>query len=387
METRDQFFEIDRNSTIEQLSEYGEQFAWLQRAVAWHIGDLARYAEARWPEHWQQVFPEWISPGLVDRCKGVAKAYPTEADRNILATWTQHMRVAGKPDRIALVAAMVDKGLTSDESGNVATGEKPRWLLAVDVNYHLHRHWHSGAETAAAMQVSEWVGRMVERLKEHGLTDCVCCFDGPDNFRKTLTKDWPDPYKPRPPKDPELIQQIQLVRELLHKSGLRCVSIDTFEADDVMASYASQFDGRVTLLSQDKDMKQCLGESVNMLLDVEWNEDPTSGEMLPDYHWLSAKKHTEATGIRPVRWAEYQAIWGDPVDGIKGAPGIGEKGAKGLILAFGTLDKVIEAARADDERIKPEKRAALIELAERLDVVRQLVTLRTDLRIPMDTRV
>jgi 5'-3' exonuclease len=397
METRDQFFEITPNSTMEALSEYGGQFAYLQRGVPWWIGDLARYAEARWPEEWYQVFPEWISPGLVERCKGVAKAYPNEADRNSLATWTQHMKVASKPDRVELVAAMIAQGLTSDESrkdiyANSEDG-KPRWLLAVDVNYHLHRHWYSGAGVEAAKQVCDWVGRMVERLKEKGLTDVVACFDSPNNFRKALTKEWADEYKPRPPKPPELIQQLQLVRTLLDDSGFRCAAVDTFEADDLMASYAVQFTGKVTLLAQDKDMKQCLSETCNMLLDVEWNEDPTSGDMIPDYQWLSAKQHIEATGIQPNQWADYQAIAGDNVDGIKGAIGIGEVGANKLIAEFGSLLAVLQAAVAEDERITPKNRTSFLTLpedhpfAEHVDIVRQLVTLRTDVRIPNDTRI
>lgn len=376
---------------MEELQSYGMGFAGWQRDAYWMIGDLAKYAESRWPEIWHQVFPEWVSPGLVDRCKAVAKAYPNEEDRNPFCSWTQHMREAGKPDRKELLEAIANEGLTTDESRKAAKTAEPggrkRWLLAVDVNYFLHRFWYSGSGVEAAKQVSDWIGRTVERLKAKGFTDCVACFDGPNNFRKKLTAEWEDQYKPRPPKEPELIQQLQLVRQLIHDSGIRCVTVDGFEADDLMASYAAQFEGRVTILSQDKDLKQCLNERVNMLLDIQWEQDPTSGDMMPAYQWLSAKQHTETSGIRPDQWAEFQAIWGDNVDGIKGAIGIGEAGAKALMQQFDTLDAVIEAARADDEQIKPKKREALLQLAARLDVVRQLVTLRTDIDVPGDTRI
>jgi 5'-3' exonuclease len=396
MSLRPQFFDVPTNSTQESLQGHGTSFAELQRGINWWIGDLARYAEARWPDTWHQVFPEWISPGLVDRCKAVAKAYPNEEDRNPDCTYTQHMQLANKPDRKKLLEEVARNGLTSDESrkttqeaSEAGTDEPPvaRWLLAVDVNYHLHRHWFSGAGVEAATRVSEWIQRTVERLTEKGLTDVACCFDSQRNFRKELTAEWEAKYKDRPPKDPELVQQLQLVGELLTQAGFRCVTVDGFESDDVLASYAAQFDGRVTILTQDKDLKQALSESCNMLLDVEWEEDQTSGDMLPTYKWLSAKQHTETTGLRPDQWPDYQAIWGDTVDGIKGAPGIGEKGAKDLILEFGTVDAVIQAAREEDERIKPKKREALLQLAGQLDTVRQLVTMRTDVRVPMDTRI
>jgi 5'-3' exonuclease len=341
----EQFFKITPNSTLEELSEYAGHAAYLQRAVPWWIGDLARYAEARWPETWHQIFPEWISPGLVDRCKGVAKAYPDESDRNLLCTWSQHKQVANKPDRRELLEEIVAKGLTTDESRKAAADDRTRWLLAVDVNYHLHRHWFSGAGVEAAVRVTEWIQRTVERLKEKGVTDVVCCFDSTRNFRKELTAGWEDKYKDRPPKDPELVQQIHLVNQLLEGAGFRCVTLDGFESDDILASYAEQFEGRVTILSQDKDMKQCLSRKCNMLTDVDWTEDPTSGDMLPEYKWLSAKEHTDTTGLRPDQWPDYQAIWGDNVDGIKGAPGIGEVGAKDLILEFGTLDTIFRVVR------------------------------------------
>ena len=78
---------------------------------------------------------------------------------------------------------------------------------------------------------------------------------------------------------------------------------------------------------------------------------------------------------------------GDNCDGIKGAAGIGEKGALDLIKEFGTIEAVIEAAKADDKRIKPKKRESLIAFEEKLEVTRKLVTLRTDLAVPVNTRI
>jgi 5'-3' exonuclease len=377
--------------TLQQLEAFGRDLVWWQKNINWYIGDCARAAAALSPDHWEQVFPEG-PPDLIARCMAVAKAYPRKEDRNPLATWTIHMREANKPDRIQRVQAHVDAGRTSDEAAKAnqeerADNNRPRWLLAVDVNYFLHRFWFSGAGVEAAVGVASWVQRTVERLKEKGLTDVACCFDSHTNHRKELTKDWEDKYKDRPPKDAELVQQLQLVRELLGGHGFACVSVDGMEGDDCMASFAAQFDGRITLLTQDKDIRQCLSDHCNMLLDVEWVEDDTSGDRLPDYKWLSAKQHTEATGIRPDQWTSFQAIMGDNVDGIKGVAGIGEKGAADLVKEFGTVEAVIEAAKADDERITAKKRQALIEFEPKLEVTRQLVTLRTDLELPLNTRV
>ena len=119
--------------------------------------------------------------------------------------------------------------------------------------------------------------------------------------------------------------------------------------------------------------------------------------MLPDYKWLTAEKHTEETGVPPERWADYQAIAGDTTDGIKGAPGIGAKGAATLLQTFGSLEAVLEAASASgetqsgethkDERLREKQIQALLQLREKLDVTRKLVTLVTDLPISVNTRI
>jgi 5'-3' exonuclease len=375
--------------TIEEAESYGTGLAEQQRDVMFQLGDLARYAEARWPDNHYQVWPEWVSHGLIARAAGVARAYPNQADRLHDVTYTQYMQNAGRQDRHERLAAIVDKGLTSDESRKADWDERQRWLLAIDVHFYLHRFWYSGAELESAMSVASWVGRLVERLIEKQLTDVVCCFDSKRNHRKELVANagWEDQYKDRPPKPEGLGHQLTLVRELLEKAGYCCVSQDGFEADDLLASFAKQFDGRVSISSADKDLRQCLSDECNMLLDVTWSEDETSGDMIPDYKWLSARSHTEATGIRPDQWAEYQAIMGDNVDGIKGVAGVGAKGAADLIKEFGTVEGVIQAAKDDHESIRPKKREALIDFEEKLAVTRRLVTLKTDLEIPTTTRI
>lgn len=375
------------NLTMEEAEFLGEFFAKIQRDVNFYLGDLARYSEIRWPETHHQVFPEWVSPGLLSRTAGVCRAYPSQGERKHEATYSQYMQQSGKPDRQKVLAEIVDKGLTTDESRAETKVDKSRWLIAIDVNYFIHRFWYSGAGVESAVSVANWIQRTAERLKAKGLTDVACCFDSKTNHRKELTKDWDDQYKDRPEKDPELKQQINLVYELLKGHGFSCVSVDGMEADDCMASYAKQFPGRVTILTQDKDLRQVLSEKCNMLLDIEYNQDEKTGEHVPEYKWLSAKQHTEATGIPPSQWIEYQTLMGDASDGVKGAVGIGQKIAAELIQEFGSIEAAIKAAKDEDERIKPRKRQALIDFEPKLEITRQLVTMRTDLELPNNTRI
>ena len=475
--------EATSEATMEAFEAFGSDCAEWQRGVNWYIGDLARMAERRWPDHWMQIFPEWMSPDHIARCKAVSQAYKP-VERNVLATWSIHMREANKPDRVARVQGHVDAGRTSDEARKHCTdtekgamspsGETTKappqclgkkrnsdgvnqeeggskglqagdarptsnaWLLAVDVNYYVHRFFHSGAGVEAATSVADWVERLVGRLKEKGLTDLACCFDATTNHRKALTADWAKQYKPRPPKEAELKGQIETAYNLLHGKGFACVTVADMEADDVMASFAAQFDGRVTLLTQDKDARQCLNERVNILLDVEWQEDQTSGTAIPTYKWVvgewtqeakqptNVASHTtdgcsyngaKVTGITPALWPDFQAIAGDSTDGIVGAPGIGAEGAMALVKEFGSVDAAVTAAAAPPanpwqsqkgpkggqqwrhkttgevkkQKKQPDDRskewAALRTLGETLDVTKQLVTMRTDLAIPLTTKL
>lgn len=394
---RPMFFDAS-DLSVEEMEQWGKDFTAWQKAINWYMGDLARAAKAKLGEdNYSQVFPPPpdSSLGGIQRYEGVARAYPREENRNPLATWTIHSREANRPDRLQRVQAHVDAGRTSDEAVKANKEERtndnrPRWLLAFDIHYFAHRHYYSGAGVETAMRVSEWVQRTVNRLKEKGASDVVCAFEGIGSFRKELTagEGWEEHrYKDRPPKPEDLRHQLQLVRQLLEGFGFLCVSVDGYEADDVLASYAHQFQGHTTILTADKDLRQALSERCNILLDVEWSTDDTSGEIMAEYKWLTAMTHTDATGIRPEQWCDFQTLMGDPVDGIKGAPNIGEKGAADLIKEFDSVDFIIAAAKADDERIKPAKREALIDFESKLDVTRRLVTLVTTLKLPQNTRI
>jgi len=386
---------------VSGMESWGKDLAWWQRQINWYLGDLAKAAKAKLGEdNYSQVFPVDVSPGLIQRCEAVARAYPPK-DRNPAASWAIHMQHANKPNRVELVAAAVNAGRTSDEErehskqvNQQVEQKRKRWLLAIDVNYHVTRMWASGAEAEAAKEVSQWFKRTVERLKEKGLTDAVCCFDSRTSFRKELTKEWEDrKYKDRATKDPELGQQLILAEQML--SEFCCVKKDGFEADDFMASFAKQFDGHVTLMTVDKDMRQCLSPKCNMLVDIEWTEDPTSGEKLPDYKWVSVKDHikgctynsTPVSGITPEQWTTFQCLAGDSSDNIAGAEGIGAKFASDLVKEFGTVEAIIKAAKDEDYRITEKKRQALIEFESRYETTMKLVTLITDLELPTTTRI
>ena len=385
--------------------------AFIQRSANWIIGDLALAAELQYPSTHEQAWPVWVSPDLLDRCKAVCLAYPPDS-RNIDATWSIHMKHTKDPQRVALVQAHVDAGHTSDEArktpvtvAEVVPEPEPvveqepedtnRWLLCVDISYYINRQFpKSGATTA--VDVCGWLARLILHLVEtKNLTDVVVCFDGPNNHRKKLTEGWEFPYKDkRTEKDTELVVQLNAIPDRLKELNIPCVKLDGFEADDVMASYAAQFPGKVTLMTADKDLRQCLSPKCNILRDVSWEENTDTGQHLRTFDWVSAKKHFEdgvtyggvkAAGITPEQWPHYQAIAGDPVDEIKGCIGIGGKGALDLIHAHGTVQGVIQACKDGTANLTQKKIDAVLDFEPLAETTLLLTTMRTDLNVPKIT--
>lgn len=391
------------DTSIEDFETWCNLVSESQRGVLWWLGDLALMAERRWPDKWNQVFPVWISPDQIARCKAVSAAYKPE-DRNLDATWSIHMTNSKRPDRVSVVAAHVEAGHTSDEARKnpqPSTATKTDWLLAVDVNGFVCSYFFGTPGEQRAMSAENfvsWLVKLIERTRAKGLTDVVCCMDSRTNFRKALTETWEKPYKSsRTAKEEELTRQLRMVPDLLKAQNMPVVSIDDMEADDVIASYAVQFSGNVTIASKDKDMRQCLKTGkCNILSESKEELNEETGSYVYREKWITETSHINdgmsfgsvvVKDITPEQWPHYQAIAGDSVDDIDGVKGIGAKGAMDLIKAHGTVSGVIAAAESGLIALTEKKRQAVLEFASVADVMLKLVTLKTDLQVPMITKL
>jgi DNA polymerase-1 len=185
-------------------------------------------------------------------------------------------------------------------------------------------------------------------------------------FRNRLYAD----YKAhRPPPPPDLVPQFPLVREATRAFGVPCLELPGYEADDLIAAYACHvrdLGGEVVIVSSDKDLMQLVGDRVSML-DTMKNLRIGRPEVI------------EKFGVPPEKVVDVQALCGDPVDNVPGAPGIGIKTASALINEYGDLDSVL--ARAGE--IKQDKRRqTLIDFADQIRLSRELVRLDCDTPMP-----
>jgi DNA polymerase I len=175
-----------------------------------------------------------------------------------------------------------------------------------------------------------------------------------------------DLYKANREAMPEdLRPQIPLTREATRAFNLACLELENFEADDIIATLARQAreaGGRVTIISSDKDLMQLVGGGVEMF------------DAMKNLR-IDADGVAEKFGVGPDRVVDVQALAGDSVDNIPGAPGIGIKTAALLINEFGDLEALLERA---GEVPQPKRRQTLIEFADQIRLSKRLVTLDDD---------
>ncbi|MDD9798073.1 MAG: DNA polymerase I, partial [Alphaproteobacteria bacterium] len=134
------------------------------------------------------------------------------------------------------------------------------------------------------------------------------------SFRNDI---FPD-YKANRAEAPEdLVPQFPLIREAVKAFGVAQFELEGFEADDLIASYATQAaksGARVTIVSSDKDLMQLVTPHINML------------DTMKDKH-IGIEEVTEKFGVPPEKVIDVQALAGDSTDNIPGVPGIGVKTA------------------------------------------------------------
>ena len=189
-----------------------------------------------------------------------------------------------------------------------------------------------------------------------------------DSARKTFRNEIYKEYKANrgdPPED--LIPQFKIIKESVEAFGIQSIELKGFEADDIIATYASQASKKgwkVSIVSSDKDLMQLVSKNIN-LLDTMKNKIVGPNEVL------------EKFGVNPDKVIDVQALAGDSSDNIPGAPGVGIKTASDLINQFGDLDGLLKNC----EEIKQIKRKESIkENIDQIKISKELVTLKNDVK-------
>ena len=184
-----------------------------------------------------------------------------------------------------------------------------------------------------------------------------------DTFRNELY----DKYKANRPDVPEdLLKQLPLAIDWIEKMGFETAMKTGFEADDIVASIATDAKRKgyeVRIVSHDKDLYQLIDDDMVYLFDpikkTKINED----------------KCFLKYGVKPSQFIDYQSLLGDSADNVPGVKGVGAKTAQALIQEYGSLDKIYE----NIEHIEKTRwKNLLIQGKEMAYLSKKLVTLKTD---------
>ncbi|MEM0923547.1 MAG: 5'-3' exonuclease H3TH domain-containing protein, partial [Pseudomonadota bacterium] len=211
-------------------------------------------------------------------------------------------------------------------------------LYLLDGSAYIFRAYHAlppltrksdGLPIGAVSGFCNMLHKMVAGFGKSAPTHLAVIFDhSSETFRNDIYAEYKANRAPMPE---DLRPQIPLIREATRAFGLPCIEMEGWEADDIIATYAVQAaaDGaEVTIVSSDKDLMQLIRPGVTML-------DPMkNARMGPEE--VAAK-----FGVSPDRVIDVQALAGDSVDNVPGAPGIGVKTAAQLISEYGDLDSLL----------------------------------------------
>jgi len=172
----------------------------------------------------------------------------------------------------------------------------------------------------------------------------------------------------------ELAAQLPLIQELLEQLGVRVVSEEGVEADDILASIArgaAETGFTALIASSDKDLAQLVGGGISLIKPT--GRGPEGGVTL-----LDPEKVRETFGVPPEGIVDFLSLVGDTSDNVPGVPSVGEKTATRLLSQFGSLDALLDNV----EQVKNARvRENLKEHADDALLARRLITLKEDITV------
>jgi DNA polymerase-1 len=225
----------------------------------------------------------------------------------------------------------------------------------------------SGQTTNA---VYGFASMLANTLRDEAPTHFAVAFDV---SRKTWRQaDFPE-YKANRSKTPDEFKgQVELIGELLDTMNAHRFAVDGFEADDVIATLATQAEAagfEVLIVTGDRDSFQLVSEHTTVLY-------PTKG--VSELTRFTPAKVEEKYGLTPQQYPDFAALRGDPSDNLPGIPGVGEKTATKWINQFGSFAELVERA----EEIKGKVGQSLRDHLESVKLNRHLTELVRDVELP-----
>ncbi|HWF26032.1 MAG TPA: DNA polymerase I, partial [Solirubrobacteraceae bacterium] len=213
---------------------------------------------------------------------------------------------------------------------------------------------------------------LVKILTDYGPKATVVVWDAGSSGRKEIYQE----YKAQRSSRPDLLkEQWPHLEPLVDAFGYRNLSVEGYEADDVIASIAEKAKAAsipVMVVTGDRDAYQLVDDEVRIM---------TTSRGITDTRVYDRDGVVDRYGIPPELVPDFIGLKGDTSDNIPGVPGIGDKTAAELLQRFGSLEGVL--AHVDD--ISGAKRKQnLTEHAENARISKELATAKREIPLDLD---
>ncbi len=257
-------------------------------------------------------------------------------------------------------------------------------LLLIDAPSAYFRAFHGvpvtvtapdGTPVNAVRGTLDVLARQIRELRPQAF---VACFDA--DWRPAWRVEAIPSYKTHRVADdggdgtPDLLEpQVPILEAVLDAIGLARCGVAEFEADDVIGTYAAEWDGPVDVITGDRDLFQLVRDDkpVRIIYSVERFAAIDEAAVARKYD------------IPGRGYGEFAVLRGDPSDGLPGVPGIGAKTAAALINRFGTVAAMVAALERGDEAGFPAgARTKLERSRDYLEAAELVVRVRPDVPLP-----
>ncbi|MDN5385201.1 DNA polymerase I [Streptomyces sp. LB8] len=264
----------------------------------------------------------------------------------------------------------------SKKTDSTPGGSRPRLMLMDGHSLAYRAFFALPAEnfTTATGQPTNaiygFASMLANTLRDEEPTHFAVAFDV--SRRTWRSEEFPE-YKANRSKTPDEFKgQVELICELLDAMHVARFAVEGYEADDVIATLATQAEAEgfeVLIVTGDRDSFQLVSEHTTVLY-------PTKG--VSELTRFTPQKVAEKYGLTPAQYPDFAALRGDPSDNLPGIPGVGEKTATKWINQFGSLARLIEHA----DEIKGKVGQNLRDHLESVKLNRRLTELERNVELP-----
>jgi len=257
-------------------------------------------------------------------------------------------------------------------------GDRAKELFLIDGNSLAYRAFFALPESIATSDgrptnaIFGFASMLVKILSDHGDVPTVVVWDAGMSGRKDISAG----YKAQRSTRPDLLkEQWPHLQPLVEAFGYPNVSVEGYEADDVIAALADRARAQgipVMVVTGDRDAYQLVDDGVRIM---------TTSRGITDTKVYDRQGVIDRYGIPPELVPDFIGLKGDTSDNIPGVPGIGDKTAAELLQRFGSLEEVL----ANVDQISGAKRKQnLTEHAEDARVSKRLATMVRDVPVALD---